>query len=176
MTCGQTPSLLSACMWGSCETKPSTIQGLSAWQVWSTPSLSQTHTHRWRFSFRHTTADWFCLYKLQFLPKEADVDPTGVPLIDICSYKQLRNLKKMHLIKQLITNMEQTRVGRISGFGLKWWPKLLVKPLADVLLLLFLNIISVVSSFESSSCDVGNVVISSPALGWSSFFRALFWP
>lgn len=51
-----------------------------------TLSLSYTHTH--------TTADWFCLNKLQFLPKEADVDPPGVPLIDICSYKQLRNLKK----------------------------------------------------------------------------------
>lgn len=66
-------------------------------------SLLHTHTHRWRFSFRNTTADWFCLYKLQFLPKEADVDPPGVPLIDICSYKQLGNLKKkMHLIKQLM--------------------------------------------------------------------------
>lgn len=73
--------------------------------------------------------------------------------------------KKMHLIKQLITNKEQTRVGRVSGFGLKRWPKLIVMPLADVSLLLFLNIISVASSFESSSCDVGNVVISSPALG-----------
>lgn len=33
MECGQMLSLLSLCTWGSCETRPSTAQGLSAWQV-----------------------------------------------------------------------------------------------------------------------------------------------
>lgn len=176
MTCGRTPSLLSVCMWGSCETRPSTTQVLSAWQVWS-KTHTDTHTpQRWRISFTLIFDCRFffvCAFKHQFSHKETNVDPPNFPFIYIyvCSYKQIRTLKNMHLITE---NKKQTRPDWISsGFGLKWGLKLVVEPLADVLLLLFLHQCNK-QFWKSSSCDVRNVVISSPAVGWSFFFWALF--
>lgn len=78
MMFGRTPSLLSACMWGSCETRPSTIQGLSAWQVWST-THARTHLRGKGFpSLGHLTAVLFRVCKLQFSRKETEADPPSV--------------------------------------------------------------------------------------------------
>lgn len=139
---------------------------------------TQTHTHLRDEGFPslwYLTAVFFfvCAFKHQFSHKETNVDPPNFPFIYIyvCSYKQIRTLKNMHLITE---NKKQTRPDWISsGFGLKWGLKLVVEPLADVLLLLFLHQCNK-QFWKSSSCDVRNVVISSPAVGWSFFFWALF--